>query len=596
MATTGADLPPIETHDYDVVVLGAGGAGLRAAIAAAEEGTRVAVVTKSLLGKAHTVMAEGGVAASLGNVDPYDSWDTHFYDTVKSGHFLNNYEMVELYTKEVPERVLELETWGAVFDRTPSGKIMQRPFGAHSFRRLAHIGDRTGKELIRTLQYQVLKMDVDVFQEVTSTTLLTDGDGRICGLFGYYRADGRFVLFRASAVVLATGGWGKAYQVTSNSWESTGDGAAMAFRAGAELMDMEMVQFHPTGMVWPPGVRGLLVTEGVRGEGGLLYNSNHERFMLRYDPVRRELSSRDVVARSIFKEAEAGRGTPHGGAWLDISHRGADYVKAKLPGMYEQFRTLADVDITREPFEVAPTVHYTMGGVRVDAATGATRVPGLFAAGEVACGLHGANRLGGNSLGDLLVFGRRAGDAARRYARETPPPRPDRSALEREMERVAAPLARADGGNPFQLMAELQSVMTTYVGIVRSEESLRTGAAKLAELADRARRMAVRGGRAYNPGWHTVFDVESLLLLGQAIVRGALARQESRGAHWRTDYPDEVSSGLVNYVQRHESPDAVDIRAVPVPPLKPELEAMFSHDQAPGVLRKQAEESKGGKR
>lgn len=596
MAARNPGLSPVEEHEYDVVVLGAGGAGLRAAIAAAEDQVRVAVVTKSLLGKAHTVMAEGGVAASLGNVDPYDSWDTHFYDTVKSGHFLNNYEMVELYAKEVPERVLELETWGAVFDRTPAGKIMQRPFGAHSFRRLAHIGDRTGKELIRTLQYQVLRMNVDVFQEVTSTTLLLDDEGRIAGLFGYYRADGRFVLFRASAVVLATGGWGKAYQVTSNSWESTGDGAAMAFRAGAELMDMEMVQFHPTGMVWPPGVRGLLVTEGVRGEGGLLYNSNHERFMLRYDPVRRELSSRDVVARSIFKESQAGRGTPHGGAWLDISHRGADYVKAKLPGMYEQFRTLADVDITREPFEVAPTVHYTMGGVRVEAATGATRVPGLFAAGEVACGLHGANRLGGNSLGDLLVFGRRAGEAAGRYAREARPKGLAQGAIEEEIARVEAPLARDSGEKPFQLMSELQAIMTTYAGIVRSEESLRTGEQKLAELLERARGMAVGGGRAYNPGWHTVFDVESLLLLGQAIVRGALARKESRGAHWRTDYPDEIEAGLVNYVQRFESEDAVEIRAVPVAPLKAELRGMFEHDQAPGVLRKQADDSKGGSR
>ncbi len=584
----------IEQHKYDIIIVGAGGAGLRAAIAASEGGQQtVAVVTKSLLGKAHTVMAEGGVAASLANVDSDDSWDTHFYDTMKSGHFINDYRVAEVFAKEVPDRVLELETWGAVFDRTPAGKIMQRPFGAHSFRRLAHIGDRTGKELIRTLQYKAIHQAVDVYQEVTSTALLVDGQGQIAGVFGYYREDGRFVLFRAKAVVLATGGWGKAYKVTSNSWESTGDGAAMAFRVGAELMDMEMVQFHPTGMVWPPGVRGLLVTEGVRGEGGLLYNSQHERFMLRYDPVLQELSSRDVVARSIYKENQAGRGTPHGGAWLDISYKPAEYVKAKLPGMYEQFRTLADVDITREPFEVAPTTHYTMGGLRVQADTCATNVPGLFAAGEVACGLHGANRLGGNSLGDILVFGRRAGMGAREYAAQAEWKQIDPATLEREAARVLAPLTREEGEQPYRLQVELQETMTTYAGMVRSQESLQTGLARLQELEERAARMAVKGTRAYNPGWHTVFDVQSMLLLGMVIIRGALARQESRGAHWRLDFPEELPEvGAVNFVQRL-SGDQIVIEPTPVPKMPAELARLFEHDRAPGVRRRAERNGEG---
>ncbi len=579
------NLETIETHDYDVVIIGAGGAGLRAAIAASEGSASVAVLTKSLLGKAHTVMAEGGVAASLGNVDPDDSWDTHFYDTMKSGHFINQYRTAEIFAKEVPDRVLELETWGAVFDRTPAGKIMQRPFGAHSFRRLAHIGDRTGKELIRTLQYKVIHQDVDIFQEVTTTRLLTDESGRIAGVFGYYRDDGRFVVFRAKAIVLATGGFGKAYKVTSNSWESTGDGAALAFRAGAELMDMEMVQFHPTGMVWPPGVRGLLVTEGVRGEGGLLFNANHERFMLRYDPVSQELSSRDVVARSIFKENQAERGTPHGGAWLDISHLPASVVRSKLPGMYEQFLTLADVDITREPFEVAPTTHYVMGGIRVDPETEATNVRGLYAAGEVACGLHGANRLGGNSLGDILVFGRRAGMAALAYAQSVNQAAVDSQQIEEEAKRVLEPFSRQDGERPYHLMAELQEIMTTYAGIVRSGEGLASGLEHLDLLEERSLRMAVQGSRAYNPGWHTVFDVQSMILLGKAVIRGALARQESRGAQWRTDFPEELPEmGVLNFVQLYNDGEAV-VRAEPVMPMPPTLAQLFESDQAPGLLR-----------
>ena len=431
----------IERFEYDVLVLGAGGAGLRAAIGAAQEGVRVAVICKSLLGKAHTVMAEGGAAASMGNLDPFDGWETHFFDTMRSGHFINNYRTAEIFAKEAPDRIYELESWGALFDRTPEGKIMQRPFGAHTFRRLAHVGDRTGLELIRTLQYKGIHSGIDIYQEVTTTCLLMDGD-RVAGAMGYERESGRFLLWRAKAVVLATGGWGKVFKVTSNSWESTGDGAAMAYRIGAELQDMEMVQFHPTGMVWPPGVRGILVTEGVRGEGGVLVNSEGRRFMEDYDPKRMELSSRDVVARSIYREVQAGRGTPHGGAWLDITHRGPEYIRRKLPNMYDQFLHLADIDITKQKFEVAPTIHYTMGGVRADPETCATNVPGLFAAGEVACGLHGANRLGGNSLSDLLVFGRRAGEAARDYAMGAGGlPAVDEADVTAEMARVLQPFA-----------------------------------------------------------------------------------------------------------------------------------------------------------
>ncbi len=410
---------PYDTLEYDVLVIGAGGSGLRAAVAASTAGCRVGLVCKSLLGKAHTVMAEGGIAASLGNVDAADNWKVHFADTMRGGQMINNWRMAELFAKEAPDRVYELERWGALFDRTPEGYIAQRPFGAHTYRRLCHVGDRTGLELLRTLQDRGVHSGVDVFMEYTLTRLLTD-DGRIAGAFGYRREDGRFVLFRARAIILATGGFGKIYKVTSNSWECTGDGVAMAYEAGAELLDMEMVQFHPTGMVWPPGVRGILVTEAVRGEGGLLYNSEEDRFMLRYDPQKKELSSRDVVARSIYREVLAGRGSEHGGVYLDVRHRGADYIKAKLPSMYEQFLRLANVDITRERMEVAPTIHYAMGGLRVEAETSATNVPGLYATGECSAGLHGANRLGGNSLSDLLVFGRRAGEGAAAYVAGEP--------------------------------------------------------------------------------------------------------------------------------------------------------------------------------
>lgn len=577
-----------ETHEYDVIVIGAGGAGLRAAVEASSQGLKVAVVTKSLLGKAHTVMAEGGVAASFGNLDAPDGWQTHFYDTMRSGHFINNYRMVDIFAHEAPERVLELEKWGAVFDRTPEGKIMQRAFGAHSFRRLCHIGDHTGLELLRTMQYRSIHSGIDFFMEVTLTTLLKDGD-RVAGAFGYYRADGRYVLFRAKAIILATGGWGKVYKVTSNSWESTGDGAAMAFRVGADLTDMEMVQFHPTGMVWPPGVRGILVTEGVRGEGGLLYNADGERFMERYDPERMELSSRDVVARSIFKEAQAGRGTPHGGAWLDISHKGAEYVKRKLPGMYEQFLTLADLDITRERFEVGPTCHYTMGGVRVDPETCSTNVPGLFAAGEVAAGLHGANRLGGNSLSDLLVFGRRAGLGAVAFVRDYGQTMPaiDSTQIDQEIARVTKPWNQTAGENPYTIHQDLQELMTTYAGIMRSGEGLQEGLEKLTALEQRAQNMQAAGSRVYNPGWHAVFDVQNMLLLSQAIIRSALARHESRGAHWRTDYPDELEEFQhVNYVQRWYD-QAIELRTEPVPVMPDSLAKLFTYGKAPGLVDKE---------
>lgn len=581
-----------ESLNYDVIVIGAGGAGLRAAVEVSENtGLKVAVITKSLLGKAHTVMAEGGAAASFGNVEAQDGWETHFYDTMRGGHFINNYRMAEIHAKEAPDRILELESWGAVFDRTPEGRIMQRAFGAHSFKRLCHIGDHTGLELIRTMQYKAIHTGIDVYQEVTMTKLLVK-NGRVAGAFGYFRSDGRFVLFRARAVILATGGWGKIFKVTSNSWESTGDGAALAFRAGVDMMDMEMVQFHPTGMVWPPGVRGILVTEGVRGEGGLLRNAEGERFMKTYDPERMELSSRDVVARSIFKEVQAGRGSPHGGAWLDISHKGSDYVKAKLPGMYEQFRTLADLDITKEPFEVAPTCHYTMGGVRVDAETSATSIPGLFAAGEVACGLHGANRLGGNSLTDLLVFGRRAGLGAREYLRQSIDWAPiDEAELGAEMDRVLEPFDRPEGVNPYHVHEELQAIMTEHASIMRSGDVLQAGLEKLLALKEVVPKMSIGGSRVYNPGWHAVFDVENMLLLCEGIIKSALERKESRGAHWRTDYPDELPEWQeINFVESFDG-ENIRLRTEPVNAMPENLAKLFSYGKAPGLVAHEGKES-----
>ena len=568
------------SQECDVLVIGAGGAGLRAAVAAAEAGCSVAVVTKSLLGKAHTVMAEGGIAAGLGNVDEKDGWTVHFADTMRGGQMINNWRMVEIYAREVIDRVFELERWGGLFDRTPDGRIMQRAFGAHTWRRLCHVGDRTGLELIRTCQDRAVHTPgVEVHMEYTLTRLLKEGD-RVSGAVGYRRSDGRFVVFRAKAVVMASGGWGRMYKHTSNSWEGTGDGAAMAYEAGAELLDMEFVQFHPTGMIWPPGARGILVTEAVRGEGGLLFNSEGKRFMLEYDPKKKELSSRDVVARSIYKEVKAGRGSEHGGAYLDIRHRGADYIKKKLPSMYEQFHALASVDITREPMEVYPTIHYTMGGIRVDAETAATTVPGLYAAGECAGGLHGANRLGGNSLGDILVFGRRAGIAAAEFAKSrTAAPSPDEREIEAEQAALVAPLESAEAGgasgkaeNPYLIHEALQDAMQDDAGIARDEASLTRSLNAINELQQRVGNVRIKGGRTYNPGWHTCRDIVFMLTISEAIVRSALVRKESRGSQWRLDFLDkDPEQGRVNYVTHRGDDGAMKVKSIPVEPLPVEL-------------------------
>jgi succinate dehydrogenase / fumarate reductase, flavoprotein subunit len=580
---------PYDTIECDVLVVGAGGAGMRAAIAAAEAGCSVRVVTKSLLGKAHTVMAEGGIAAGIGNLDPQDSWEVHFADTMLGGQLVNNWRMVELYAHEVIDRVLELERWGGIFDRTDDGRIMQRAFGAHSWRRLAHVGDRTGLELIRTCQDKMVHTaGVDVSMEYTLSTLLKSGD-RVTGAFGYDRNTGRFVAFKAGAVVLASGGWGRMYRCTSNSWECSGDGAAMAYRAGADLLDMEFVQFHPTGMIWPPGARGILVTEAVRGEGGLLFNAEGKRFMLDYDPVKKELSSRDVVARSIYKEVQAGRGTPHGGAYLDVRHLGADYVKRKLPSMYEQFHALASVDITSQPMAVGPTIHYTMGGVRVDAETAATTVPGLYAAGEAAGGLHGANRLGGNSLGDILVFGRRAGDAAAAFAKTGGATRAiDEAQIAAEQADLLGPLGggtneSAPAENPYKLHEDLQLAMQDDAGIGRSEESLQRALGAILAIRERSTRMRVAGGRALNPGWHTCHDMTNMLVISEAIVRGAMERRESRGSQWRFDHLEqEVEFGKVNFVTRNVG-DTMQVVSVPIDPmperLRPLLERSRFYDE-----------------
>ena len=572
------------THECDVLVIGAGGAGMRAAIAAAEAGCSTIVITKSLLGKAHTVMAEGGIAAGLGNVDTEDGWEVHFADTMLGGQLLNNWRMVEIYAHEVIDRVYELERWGGLFDRTDDGRIMQRAFGAHSHRRLAHVGDRTGLELIRTCQDKMVHTSgVECFMEYTLTRLLKDGD-RVVGATGYNRNDGSFVVIKAGATILASGGWGRMYRHTSNSWEGTGDGAAMAYEAGAELLDMEFVQFHPTGMVWPPGARGILVTEAVRGEGGLLFNSEGKRFMLDYDPVKKELSSRDVVARSIYKEVKAGRGSPHGGAFLDITHRGADYIVRKLPSMYEQFHALASVDITKAPMEVGPTIHYTMGGIRVDAETAATTLPGLYAAGEAAGGLHGANRLGGNSLGDILVFGRRAGVAAAEFARTRGVQRHvDLREVEAEQNALFDPLDSRNGWtdreNPYHLHEALQAAMQDDAGIGRSEQSLQRALSAILELRERSSRMRVIGHRVLNPGWHTCRDVTFMLTVSEAIVRSALRRQESRGSQWRFDFLEqEVEQGKVNYVTRREG-DSMKVEAVPQSPLPDNLVQLLARSR-----------------
>jgi succinate dehydrogenase / fumarate reductase, flavoprotein subunit len=526
-----------ETHEHDVLIIGAGGAGLCAAISALGQGATVGVVCKSLLGKAHTVMAEGGIAAAMANVDQADDWRTHFRDTMRGGKFLNNWRMAQIHAQEAPDRVHELEQWGALFDRTSNGEILQRAFGGHTFKRLCHVGDRTGLEMIRTLQDRGVHLGIDVYMECAVTRLLKDGD-RVAGAFAYWRETGRFVIFKAKSVVIATGGIGKAWRITSNSWEYTGDGMALAYDAGAELMDMEFVQFHPTGMVWPPGVQGILVTEAVRGEGGVLRNKDGERFMERYDPEKMELSTRDVVARAIYIEAKEGRGTEHGGAYLDISHKPADYVKKKLPSMYHQFRELADVDITQGPMEVGPTCHYMMGGIRVEAETAAATVPGLFAAGEAAAGLHGANRLGGNSLSDLLVFGRRAGLAAADHGAKAGSVNISPQQIDEAAQEMLAPFARSDGESPYRIHEALQNAMQSDVGIFRNEEDLGKGLSELRVLKERASRVRVEGSRLFNPGWHLARDLKSMLTVSEAVALSAVARRESRGAHSRIDYPN----------------------------------------------------------
>jgi succinate dehydrogenase / fumarate reductase flavoprotein subunit len=583
-----------ETHDYDVVIIGAGGAGLRASIASAQSGASTAVICKSLLGKAHTVMAEGGVAAALGNVDSEDGWKTHFSDTMKGGKGINNWRMAEIFAHEAPDRVLELERWGAIFDRTTEGKINQRPFGAHTYRRLAHIGDRTGLELLRSLQDKGVHSGIDVFMEYTMTRLLTDPEGRVSGAFGYRREDGRFVVFRAKAIVLATGGWGKVFKVTSNSWESTGDGLAMAFEAGAELIDLEFVQFHPTGMIWPPGAKGILVTEAVRGEGGRLKNSEGKRFMEEYDPDRMELSSRDVVARSIYKEVQAGRGSEHGGAYLDITHRGADYIKRKLPSMHEQFLKLADVDITKGPMEVAPTIHYVMGGIKVEPETAAASIPGLFAAGEVAGGLHGANRLGGNSLSDILVFGRRAGEGASAFAGDRGEVTVDESGIEAEKNVLLKPFENYEAGkkeNPFLFMAEIQEVNGEHNGIARTGDGLEEGLRKILGLKARVGDIAVPESRMFNPGWHSARDQRYMVEITEAMIRCGIDRKESRGSHWRHDFLDlDPEWGKYNLVSTlRDSEVVIEKRAAE--PMPAELASLI--DDKPAVSQAALQAVKG---
>jgi len=590
-----------ETHEHDVIVIGAGGAGLRAAIEAAASGVSVGLVCKSLLGKAHTVMAEGGIAAALGNVWPEDNWQVHFRDTMRGGKMLNNWRMAQLHAQEAPERVLELERWGALFDRTKDGRILQRDFGGHRYARLAHVGDRTGLEMIRTLQYHGIHQGIDVYMECTITRLLKEGD-RVVGAVGYWRESGKVVVFKAKAVVLATGGIGKAWKITSNSWEYTGDGHSLAMWAGADLIDMEFVQFHPTGMVWPPSVRGILVTEGVRGDGGTLKNSEGKRFMFNYIPEffkgetadneeeadrwyadkknnRRtpDLLPRDEVARAINSEVKAGRGSPHGGVFLDINtRRPADYIRKRLPSMYHQFKELANVDITKEPMEVGPTCHYVMGGVRVDADTAQSTVKGLFAAGEVAGGMHGSNRLGGNSLSDLLVFGRRAGLHAALYAKNFAGALTmDTTQVEQAARQMLAPFERTGGENPYTIQSDLQETMQTLVGIIRTEPELKEALKRLEQLKERAKKVRVDGHRQYNPGWHTALDLDSLLAVAECSAVAALERKESRGGHTREDHPyTDDTWGKVNVVLRLRN-GRIEVSREPLPEMPPDLKALF---------------------
>jgi succinate dehydrogenase / fumarate reductase, flavoprotein subunit len=585
-----------ETHEHDVLVIGAGGAGLRAAIEASAAGVRVGLVCKSLLGKAHTVMAEGGIAAALANVDERDNWKVHFADTMRGGQYVNQWRMAELHAKEAPDCVHELEKWGAVFDRTEDGRILQRNFGGHKYPRLAHVGDRTGLEMIRTLQDHGVHRGIDVHMEHTILSILKDGN-RAVGAFGYERERGRFKIFRAKAIVLATGGIGRAYKITSNSWEYTGDGHSLAYEAGAELIDMEFIQFHPTGMVWPPSVMGILVTEGVRGEGGILTNKEGRRFMFdeipeNYRPqtadneeegwrycqgdknARRppELLTRDHIARCIVREIKEGRGSPHGGVYLDIAWikqklpEAADYIKRKLPSMYHQFKQLADIDITEQPMEVGPTTHYIMGGVHVDPDTQMSRVPGLFAAGECAAGINGANRLGGNSLSDLLVFGKRAGEFAARFAKDNSLGKIDDDKIDIVAQEALAPFERRGGENPYEIQRDLQELMQDNVGIVRTESEMQAALEQLNKLKERANRSGIIGHREFNPGWHTALDLKNLLTVSEAITRAAIERKESRGAQFREDYPDkEERFAKVNTMISKAEDSSMRIRLEPLP-------------------------------
>lgn len=603
---SGTEAGGMERHQYDVVVIGAGGAGLRAAIAAHDAGARTAIVCKSLLGKAHTVMAEGGIAASMGNVYPEDNWEVHFRDTMRGGKMLNNWRMAQLHAQEAPERVMELEDWGALFDRTEDGLISQRDFGGHKYARLAHVGDRTGLEMIRTLQQRAVQLGIDVFMECTITELLKDdGDGqRISGAFGYWRETGRFITFEAPSVVLATGGIGKSFKVTSNSWEYTGDGHALALRAGASLINMEFVQFHPTGMVWPPSVKGLLVTESVRGDGGVLKNSEGKRFMFDYIPEffkaetadtieeadrwyddkknnRRppELLPRDEVARAINAEIKAGRGSPHGGIFLDIaSRRTPEFIRKRLPSMYHQFKELADVDITAEPMEIGPTCHYVMGGVEVDADTELSAVPGLYAVGECSGGMHGSNRLGGNSLSDLLVFGRRAGESAAEYASSLGT-RPAVAEVDVKVaeQSALAPFEVEGGENPYTIQQDLQQSMNDLVGIIRDGAELERSLAEIEEFKERAKRMKVEGHRQYNPGWHLAIDLRNMLIVSECIAKAALARTESRGGHTRDDYPaTDPEWGTKNLILNLDAEGTgVELTEKPLPVMPDELKKYF---------------------
>jgi len=613
MATNDSE---IQRFSYDVVVIGAGGSGLRAAIEARARGLKTAIISKSLFGKAHTVMAEGGAAAAMGNVNPKDNWQVHFRDTMRGGKFLNNPRMAELHAKEAPDRVWELEAYGAIFDRTPDGKISQRNFGGHEYPRLAHVGDRTGLEMIRTLQQRVVALQqadsyefgdpeamIKVFAETTITRLLKDGAGKIAGAFGYVRDTGKFILFETPAIILATGGIGRTFKVTSNSWEYSGDGHALALLAGAKLMNMEFVQFHPTGMVWPPSVRGILVTESVRGDGGVLRNSEGERFMFNYVPDvfraqyaeteeeadrwytdpdhnRRppELLPRDEVARSINSEIKAGRGSPHGGVFLDIaSRRPADYILKRLPSMHHQFKELADVDITKEPMEIGPTCHYVMGGVEVDPDTAACAVPGLFAAGEVSGGMHGSNRLGGNSLSDLLVFGKRAGDGAADYLGSLGGSKPAvvQADVNAAVAEALAPLERGEGESPYAVHAELQQMMNDLVGLIRTENEVKEALASLEKYKERAAHVAVPGERAYNPGWHYSIDLRNMLLVAECVAMAALERQESRGGHTRDDYPAMSPEWRkVNLILTLDG-DKIDMVHQPLPVMREDLLDLF---------------------